>query len=88
MARKKKIKKEEESFEEEENKKDTESLKENKKIEKKVVNKQKEKQPQLYSILELSDIFGVSVHSFIRGYSVRGMDLKEKISIEDAKKLL
>ena len=58
------------------------------KIEKKVVNKQKEKQPQLYSILELSDIFGVSVHSFIRGYSVRGMDLKEKISIEDAKKLL
>ena len=62
--------------------------KEQRKIEKKVVNKQKEKQPQLYSILELSDIFGVSVHSFIRGYSVRGMDLKEKISIEDAKKLL
>lgn len=84
MARKKKNDKKEESFKEEE----IESLKENKKIEKKVVNKQKEKQPQLYSILELSDIFGVSVHNFIRGYSVRGMDLKEKISIEDAKKLL
>lgn len=84
MARKKKNDKKEESFKEEE----IESLKENKKIEKKVVNKQKEKQPQLYSILELSDIFGVSVHNFVRGYSVRGMDLKEKISIEDAKKLL
>ena len=76
MARKKKKESEEESFIE------------NKKIEKKVVKKQEEKQPQLYSILELSDIFGVSVHTFIRGYSVRGMDLKEKISIEDAKKLL
>ena len=84
MARKKKNDKKEESFKEEE----IESLKENKKIEKKVVNKQKETQPQLYSILELSDIFGVSVHNFVRGYSVRGMDLKEKISIEDAKKLL
>ena len=62
--------------------------KKQRKIEKKVVNKQKEKQPQLYSILELSNIFGVSVHSFIRGYSVRGMDLRKKISIEDAKKLL
>lgn len=78
MAKKKK---EEKSFEDEEKK-------EKKKIEKKVVKKQEEKQPQLYSILELSDIFGVSVHNFIRGYSVRGMDLKEKISIEDAKKLL
>lgn len=79
MARKKK--EEEKTLVEENDKKKN-------KIEKKVVNKQKEKQPQLYSILELSDIFGVSVHSFIRGYSVRGMDLKEKISIEDAKKLL
>ena len=68
MARKKK---EEKSFKDEEKK-------EKKKIEKKVVKKQEEKQPQLYSILELSNIFGVS----------RGMDLKEKISIEDAKKLL
>ena len=79
MARKKK--EEEKTLVKENNRKKN-------KIEKKVVNKQKEKQPQLYSILELSDIFGVSVHSFIRGYSVRGMDLKEKISIEDAKKLL
>lgn len=76
MARKKKKENEEESFIE------------NKKIEKKVVKKQEEKQPQLYSIPELSDIFGVSVHIFIRGYSVRGMDLRKKISIEDAKKLL
>ena len=86
MARKKKIDENEKSFEKKE--KDMKPSKESKKIEKKVVNKQKEKQPQLYSILELSDIFGVSVHNFIRGYSVRGMDLKEKISIEDAKKLL
>ena len=70
------------------NEKEEEFSKQKKKIEKKVVKKQEEKQPQLYSILELSDIFGVSVHNFIRGYSVRGMDLKEKISIEDAKKLL
>lgn len=76
MAKKKKKEEEEESLEKKE------------KIEKKVVKKQEEKQPQLYSIPELSDIFGVSVHVFIRGYSVRGMDLSKKISKEDAKKLL
>ena len=81
MAKKKKVDKEEKVDKKE-------KIEENNKIEKKVVKKQEEKQPQLYSILELSDSFGVSVHRFIRGYSVRGIDLKTKLSIEDAKKLL
>lgn len=58
------------------------------KIEKKVVKKQEDKQPQLFSLKELADIFGVSVYQMSINFSVRGIDKDKKISLEKAKKIM
>lgn len=59
-----------------------------KKIEKKVVKKQEDKQPQLFSLKELADIFGVSVYQMSINFSVRGIDKTKKISLEEAEKIM
>lgn len=75
-------------------KKTTEEKKEDKqntdkvKIEKKVVKKPEYKQPQLFSLKELADIFGVSVYQMSLNFSVRGIDRNKKISLEEAKKMM
>ena len=53
------------------------------KIEKKVVNKD---QPKLYSLEELCDIFAMDEIQMSSLFLIRGIDKKEKLSIEDAKK--
>lgn len=58
------------------------------KIEKKVVKKPEDKQPQLFSLKELADIFGVSVYQMSINFSVRGIDRSKKISLEEAKKIM
>jgi len=58
------------------------------KIEKKVVKKQEDKQPQLFSLKELADIFGVSVYQMSINFSVRGIDRRKKISLEEAEKIM
>lgn len=58
------------------------------KIEKKVVKKQEDKQPQLFSLKELADIFGVSVYQMSINFSVRGIDRNKKLSFEEAKKII
>lgn len=58
------------------------------KIEKKVVKKQEDKQPQLFSLRELADIYGVSVHQMSLNFSVRGIDKNKKISLEEAQKIM
>ena len=82
MAKKKE--KEEKIEEQEKNKKEEKP----KKIEKKVVKKQEDKQPQLFSLKELADIFGVSVYQMSINFSVRGIDRSKKISLEEAKKIM
>lgn len=57
--------------------------KEEDKVEKKVVNKE---QPKLYSLEELAENFGYTRSQMRLLFSVRGIDKKEKLSIEDAKK--
>lgn len=73
MAKKKEEKKEEPK---------KETKKEIKKVEKKVVKKE---QPKLYSLEELAEIFGYSKYQMSSLFSIRGIDKKKKISIEDAK---
>ena len=58
------------------------------KIEKKVVKKPEEKQPQLFSLKELADIFGVSVYQMSINFSVRGIDRNKKLSLEEAEKIM
>ena len=58
------------------------------KIEKKVVKEQEDKQPQLFSLKELADIFGVSVYQMGINFSVRGIDKSKKISLEEAEKII
>lgn len=58
-----------------------------KKVEKKVVNNQKEKQPQLFSQEELAPLFGMSRFKLDSLYSIRGIDRNKKLSIEEARKL-
>lgn len=53
------------------------------KVEKKVVNKD---QPKLYSLEELCDIFAIDEIQMSSLFLIRGIDKKEKLSIEDAKK--
>lgn len=53
------------------------------KVEKKVVNKD---QPKLYSLEELCDIFAMDKIQMSSLFLIRGIDKKEKLSIEDAKK--
>ena len=57
--------------------------KEEDKIEKKVVNKE---QPKLYSLEELAENFGYTRSQMRLLFSIRGIDKKEKLSIEDAQK--
>jgi len=57
--------------------------KEEKKVEKKVVNKE---QPKLYSLDELAENFGYTKVQMRLLFSIRGIDKKEKLSIEDAQK--
>ena len=88
MAKKKdKEEKIEEQEKEEKIKKNNKKI-EPKKIEKKVVKKQEDKQPQLFSLKELADIFGVSVYQMSINFSVRGIDRNKKISLEEAKKIM
>lgn len=58
------------------------------KIEKKVVKKQEDKQPQLFSLKELADIFGVGVYQMSINFSVRGIDRNQKLSLEEAQKIM
>ena len=58
------------------------------KIEKKVVKEQEDKQPQLFSLKELADIFGVSVYQMSINFSVRGIDRNKKISLEEAEEII
>ncbi len=58
-----------------------------KKVEKKVVNKQKEKQPQLFSQEELAHLLGLSKFQLDSLYSIRGIERHKKMSLEEARKL-
>ena len=82
---KKKTKEEKKPVEEKKTKKQE---KKEVKIEKKVVKKQEDKQPQLFSLKELADIFGVSVYQMSINFSVRGIDRSKKISLEEAEKIM
>lgn len=82
---KKKEKKIEEQDKKEETKKQDKDIKP--KIEKKIVNKQKDIQPQLFSQRELADMFGVSVYQMDSMYSIRGIDRKKKLSFKEAQEL-
>lgn len=83
---KKKTKEEKKPVEEKKTKK--QEKKKEVKIEKKVVKKPEDKQPQLFSLKELADIFGVSVYQMSINFSVRGIDRNKKISLEQAKKII
>lgn len=65
-----------------------EKKEEEEKIEKKVVKKQEDKQPQLFSLKELADIFGVSVYQMSINFSVRGIDRSKKLSLKEARKIM
>lgn len=54
------------------------------KSEKKVVNKQA---PKLYSLENLAEAFGYSVYQMMSLYSIRGIDVEQELSIEEAEKL-
>lgn len=54
-----------------------------KKNEKKVVNVQ---QPKLFSQKELAHLLGMSVYQLDSLYSIRGIDRKTKMSLEEAQK--
>lgn len=54
------------------------------KSEKKVVNKQA---PKLYSLESLAEVFGYSVYQMMSLYSIRGIDVEQELSIEEAEKL-
>lgn len=57
------------------------------KVERKIVNKQEDKEPQLFSIKELADMFGISVYQMDSYYSIRGIDRKTKLSYKQAQEL-
>lgn len=90
MARKKTKEEKKEPVEEKKEKESKIKKQETKKvkIEKKVVKKPEDKQPQLFSLKELADIFGVSVYQMSINFSVRGIDRSKKISLEEAKKIM
>ena len=58
------------------------------KTEKRVVNEQPEKVIHKYSIDELADLLGVSYSTIRNMYMVRGLDIKEKLSYDEAIKKL
>lgn len=60
-----------------------EDNKEEVKVEKKVVNKE---QPKMYSLEELADYFGHTKNQMKLLFAIRGIDKKEKLSIDDARK--
>ena len=55
------------------------------KDEKKVVNKE---QPKLFSQEELAHLLGMSKYQLDSLYSIRGIDRKTKMSLEDAREML
>lgn len=57
---------------------------EEKKVEKKVTKKQPKNQIRLYSLEELSDLLGVSIPQMRSLYLRRGLDIKEKLSLQEA----
>ena len=82
MAKKKKAKEEKKEVKEEKEKKEV--AKENKKVEKRVTKKQPKKQKRLYSLKELSDLLGLSVSQMKSLYLRRGLDINDKLSLEEA----
>ena len=58
-----------------------------KKVEKKVVNKEKEKQPQLFSQEELAHLLGISKYQLDSLYSIRGIERNKKMSLKEAREL-
>ncbi len=56
--------------------------------EKKIVNKQSNKNIHKYSLEELADLFSVSILTMRSMYKIRGLDKKEKLSYEEAKQKL
>lgn len=54
------------------------------KTEKKVVNKQPEISIHKYSLTELADLFGISVMEMKSMYKIRGLDVNEKLSYDEA----
>ena len=65
-------------------KEEKKDLKKEEKVEKKVVNKD---QSKMYSLEELADKFGYTKSQIRLLFSIRGIDKKEKLSIEDAQKI-
>lgn len=61
--------------------------KEDKKIEKSIVNKQEDKQPQLFSQEELADMFGVTILQMDSLFLIRGISKDTKLSRERAYEL-
>lgn len=61
--------------------------KEDKEIEKKVVNKQKENEQQLFSQRELAEMFGLSITEMNSLYLIRGISEDEKLGYKEAYKL-
>lgn len=57
----------------------------NRKDERKVVNEQ---QPKLFSQEELAHLLGMSKYQLDSIYSIRGIDRKTKMSLEDARKMV
>ena len=58
------------------------------KSEKKVVNEQPQKKSQLYSQEELAYMLGITKFQLDSLYSIRGIDRKTKMSLEEVRKLL
>ena len=56
--------------------------------EKKIVNKQSNKNVHKYSLEELADLFGISVLKMRSIYKIRGLDKNEKLSYEEAEKII
>lgn len=59
----------------------------NQKSEKKVVNKQQQTQSQLYSQEELAHLLGMSKFQLDSLYSIRGIDRKKKMSVQEAREI-
>jgi len=59
----------------------------NKKIEKKVVNNQKDRNSQLFSQEELAGMLGMSKFQLDSLYSIRGIDRQKKLGLEEAREL-
>lgn len=56
------------------------------KTEKRVVNKQPTKTVHEYSLTELADLFGISVFKMRSMYKIRGLDVNQRLSYDEANK--